>query len=237
MAQNAALPLLSEPRVEIRPLLKNVYMWMTLGLLLTTAVAVVTNAVEPLRSLIHNPTVVIIAIFAQLGLVLALSFGLRRFSAQTATIMFLLYAGTMGFTLSLVLLAYTAGSIVAALGTTAVLFGTMTVLGLTTQIDLTKLGTYLFIGLIGVLIAMVVNIFLRSSGLEFIISILGVVIFTGLTAYDTQKIKRMAMDPSIEAEGGDLMQKLSIMGALTLYLDFINLFLFLLRLFGGGSRN
>ncbi len=234
MAQNIASPLLSEPRVEVRPLLRNVYMWMTLGLLLTTAVAIVTNTVEPLRNLALNPAVLIITVIAQLGLVLGLTFGVRRFSAQTATVMFLLYAGTMGFTLSLVLLAYATSSIVAALGTTAVLFGTMTVLGLTTQIDLTKMGTYLFIGLIGVLIAMVVNIFLRSSGLEFVISILGVVIFTGLTAYDTQKIKRMAMDPAIEAEGGELMQKLSIMGALTLYLDFINLFLFLLRLFGGG---
>ncbi len=234
MAQNIASPLSSEPRVEVRPLLRNVYMWMTLGLLLTTAVAIVTNTVEPLRNLALNPAVLIITVIAQLGLVLGLTFGVRRFSAQTATVMFLLYAGTMGFTLSLVLLAYATSSIVAALGTTAVLFGTMTVLGLTTQIDLTKIGTYLFIGLIGVLIAMVVNIFLRSSGLEFVISILGVVIFTGLTAYDSQKIKQMAMDPAIEAEGGELMQKLSIMGALTLYLDFINLFLFLLRLFGDG---
>ena len=233
MAQNVVSPIpLSAPRVEIRPLLKNVYMWMTLGLLLTTAVAVVTNTVEPLRNLALNPVVLIIAVVAQLGLVLGLSFGLRRFSAQTATVMFLLYAGTMGFTLSLILLAYETTSIVAALGTTAVLFGTMTVLGLTTQMDLSKMGTYLFIGLIGLVIAMVVNIFLRSSGLEFIISIAGVLIFTGLAAYDTQKIKQMAMDPAIEAEGPELMQKLSIMGALTLYLDFVNLFLFLLRLFG-----
>ncbi len=233
MAQNLVSPIpLSEPRVELRPLLKNVYMWMTLGLLLTTAVALVTSTVEPLRSLALNPIVLIVAIVAQLGLVLGLSFGLRRFSAQTATIMFLLYAGTMGFTLSLVLLAFSTASIVAALGTTAVLFGTMTVVGLTTQMDLSKMGTYLFIGLIGLLIAMVVNIFLRSSGLEFIISIAGVLIFTGLAAYDTQKIKQMATDPAIEAEGPELMHKLSIMGALTLYLDFVNLFLFLLRLFG-----
>ncbi|MGQ9889850.1 MAG: Bax inhibitor-1/YccA family protein [Aggregatilineales bacterium] len=233
MAQNLVSPIpLSEPRVELRPLLKNVYMWMMLGLLLTTAVALVTSAVEPLRNLALNPIVLIVAVVAQLGLVLGLSFGLRRFSAQTATIMFLLYAGTMGFTLSLVLLAFSATSIAAALGTTAVLFGTMTVIGLTTQMDLSKVGTYLFIGLIGLLIAMVVNIFLRSSGLEFIISIAGVLIFTGLAAYDTQKIKQMAMDPAIEAEGPELMHKLSIMGALTLYLDLVNLFLFLLRLFG-----
>ena len=237
MAQNLVSPIpLSEPRVELRPLLKNVYMWMTLGLLLTTAVALVTSTVEPLRNLALNPAVLIIAVVAQLGLVLGLSFGLRRFSAQTATIMFLLYAGTMGFTLSLVLLAFSTASIVAALGTTAVLFGTMTVIGLTTQIDLSKMGSYLLIGLIGLLIAMVVNIFLRSSGLEFIISIAGVLIFTGLAAYDTQKIKQMAMDPAIEAEGPELMQKLSIMGALTLYLDFVNLFLFLLRLFGSSRE-
>lgn len=233
MAQNLVSPFpLSEPRVEVRPLLKNVYMWMTLGLLVTTAVALVTSTVEPLRNLALNPIVVIVAVIAQFGLVLGLSFGLRRFSAQTAAIMFMVYAGTMGFTLSLVLLAFATASIVAAMGTTAVLFGTMTAVGLTTKMDLSKLGTYLFIGLIGLLIAMVVNIFLNSSGLEFIISIVGVLIFTGLAAYDTQKIKQMAMDSSIEAEGPELMQKLSIMGALTLYLDFVNLFLFLLRLFG-----
>jgi len=230
---SAQVPAVAVPRVELQPLMRNVYMWMTLGLLVTTGMALVTNTIEPLRQLAMNPVVLIGTIIAQLGLVIALSWGIRRFSAQTATIMFMVYAGTMGFTLSIILLAYNTGSIVAALGTTMVLFGTMSVIGLTTNMDLSKLGTILFAGLIAVLVGMVINFFLQSSALEFIISIAGVVIFTGLTAYDTQKIKNMSMDPAIEAEGGELMQKLSILGALTLYLDFINLFLFLLRLFGG----
>lgn len=229
---SAQVPASAIPRVELQPLMRNVYMWMTLGLLVTTGMALVTNVVEPLRMLALNPVVLIGTLIAQFGLVIALSWGIRRFSAQTATIMFMVYAGTMGFTLSVILLAYSGGSIVAALGTTMVLFGTMSVIGLTTNMDLSKLGTILFAGLIAIIVGMVINIFLQSSALEFLITIAGVVIFTGLTAYDTQKIKEMSMDPAIEAEGGELMQKLSILGALTLYLDFINLFLFLLRLFG-----
>ena len=120
----------------------------------------------------------------------------------------------------------------AAAGSAAALFGAMTFVGFTTKADLTKMGTYLFIGLIGIIIASVINIFIGSDGLSFIISILGVIIFTGLTAYDTQKIKEMSMNPQI-ANGGNLALKFSVMGALTLYLDLLNLFLFLLSIFGG----
>jgi FtsH-binding integral membrane protein len=230
--KSGSLPLGEQLRVELRPLMRQVYAWMTTGLIVTAAMALITTSVEPIRMLAFNPIVLIIAIIAELGLVFALSLGIRRFSASTATIMFYVYAALNGFTLSIILLAYAGSSVVLALVGTTILFGTMTVVGLTTQADLTKLGTILIIGLIAVIITSIINIFLRSSGLEFIISIAGVLIFTGLTAYDTQKIKRMAADPTIQAEGPELLTKLSILGALTLYLDFINLFLFLLRLFG-----
>jgi FtsH-binding integral membrane protein len=153
-------------------------------------------------------------------------------SATTAGLMFFVYAAVNGFTLSLIFLVYNLGAIGAAFLTTAGLFGAMTIVGLTTQIDLTKYSTYFMMAIIGLVIAMVVNIFLRSSGFDLLISFAGVIIFTALTAYDTQKIKNMASDPTIDA-GSDAAMKLSILGALTLYLDFINLFLFLLRLFGG----
>lgn len=222
------------PRVEIQPLMRQVYMWMTLGLLVTTAVGIVIAAVEPLQQLALNPVVLIVAIIAQLGLVLGLSFGIRRFSAQVATVMFFLYAGTMGLTLSLVLLAYSGTSVALAAGTTAVLFGVMTMIGLTTKMDLTKFSTILFGGVIALVVASILNIFLQSSAIYWIITYAGVIIFTALIAYDTQKIKEMAADPTIEAQGGELVQKIAIMGALSLYLDIVNLFLFLLRIFGGG---
>jgi len=219
-------------RVEIRPLMRQVYLWMATGLLVTAAVAVSVTTMPALHELVMNPTALIIAIIAELGLVLALSFGLRRMSPGLAIAMFFVYAALNGFTLSLIFWVYDLGSISVAFFTTAALFGAMTVVGFTTQIDLSKYSSYFIMGLIGLIIASVVNVFLRSSGFEFIISLVGVVLFTALTAYDTQWIKRMAADPTIEADGS-LSMKMSIMGALKLYLDFINLFLFLLRLFGG----
>lgn len=222
------------PRVEIQPLMRQVYMWMTLGLLVTTAVGVIISAVEPLRQLAMNPVVLIGAIIAQLGLVLGLSFGIRRFSASVATTLFFVYAATMGLTLSLILMVYSGTSIALAAGTTAVLFGVMTMIGYTTKMDLTKFSTLLFGALIALIVASILNIFLNSSALYWIVTYAGVIIFTGLIAYDTQKIKNMAADPAIEAQGGELVQKIAIMGALALYLDVVNLFLFLLRIFGGG---
>jgi FtsH-binding integral membrane protein len=132
----------------------------------------------------------------------------------------------------MILLMYDLGTLTLAFVSTSALFGAMTIVGLTTKMDLTKWGTFLFMGLIGLLVAMLVNIFLRSSAFDLIISVIGVLLFTGLTAYDTQKIVRMASDPAIQAGDTTLMRKLSILGALSLYLDFINLFLFILRLMG-----
>jgi uncharacterized protein len=225
----------SESRVEIRPLMRMVYLWMTTGLLVTTAVAVTVSATPSLLQLAMNPAVLIGAIIGELVLVMAIGFGLRRMSPGLATTLFLVYSAVNGFTLSLIFVVYNLGTIQVAFLSTAALFATMTVVGYTTQIDLTQYRSYFMIGLIGLVVAMVINIFLRSSAFDFAISIFGVLLFTALTAYDTQKIKRMAADPQIEADGS-LSAKLSILGALTLYLDFVNLFLFLLRLFGGNRR-
>jgi FtsH-binding integral membrane protein len=218
-------------RVELNALMRQVYLWMATGLLVTTAVAVGTATIPSLRNLLLNPTVMIVAIIAELALVLGLSFGLRRMSPGVAIAVFFAYAALNGFTLSVIFFVYELGTIYAAFFTTAALFGAMTVVGFTTKIDLSKYSTYFLMALIGLIIASVVNVFLRSSGFDFIISIAGVLIFTALTAYDTQRIKQMAADPTIQADGS-LSMKLSIMGALHLYLDFINLFLYLLRLFG-----
>jgi uncharacterized protein len=223
-------------RVEIRPLMRQVYLWMATGLLLTAAVSVGVASTPTLRQFVSNPAVLFGAIIAELALVIGLSWGLRRLSPGAAIAMFFVYAAINGLTLSLIFSIYTKGTISAAFFTTAGLFGAMTVVGFTTKLDLSQYRSYFIMGLIGLVIAMVVNMFIGSGPLDLLISIVGVVLFTALTAYDTQKIKRMAADPTIEADGS-LAMKLSIMGALTLYLDFINLFLFLLRLFGGGRRS
>ncbi len=223
----------AQPRVEIRPLLRQVYMWMTLGLLTTTAISVAVYHVPALLELVLNPAVFIGAVIGELALVFALSMAIRRLSTTAAAAMFFVYAALNGFTLSIIFLGYELGSIFLAFGTTVILFFVMTMIGLTTSVDLTKYSTYFMMALIGLVIAMVVNMFVGSGPLDYIISFAGVVIFTALTAYDTQKLHRMASDPSIQGQEASLLTKLSVLGALTLYLDFINLFLFLLRLLGG----
>ena len=225
-----------QPRVEIRPLLRQVYMWMTLGLLVTTGVSVAVYNVPAVQALLYNPVILFGSLIGELVLVFALGLAIRKLSAGAATAMFFAYAALNGFTLSLIFMAYDLGSIAAAFGTTVVLFFVMTMIGMTTSIDLSKYRTYFLFAVIGLVIAMVVNMFIGSGPLDYIISCAGVLIFTALTAYDTQKLQRMAADPNIEGQEASLLTKLSILGALALYLDFINLFLFLLRLFGGGSR-
>jgi len=220
------------PRVEIHPLLRNVYALMTMGLLVTTLVAYLTANTPALRGLLSYPLVVFGAFIVQLMLVGTLAVAVRKLSVGAATAIFFLYAAANGFTLSMILLMYELGTLTLAFVSTSALFGAMTIVGLTTRLDLTKWGTFLFMGLIGLVIAMLVNFFLRSSAFDLIISVIGVLLFTGLTAYDTQKIVRMASDPAIQAGGSDLMRKLSVLGALSLYLDFLNLFLFILRLMG-----
>lgn len=222
--------LYATPRVDTRPLLRNVYALMTLGLLMTAVVAYLTATIPALRGLLSYPLVVFGMFIVQLILVGSLVVAVRKLSAGAATTIFFVYAAANGFTLSLIVLMYDLGTLTLAFVSTSALFGAMSIVGLTTRMDLTKWGTYLFMGLIGLLIAMLLNIFFRSSTFDLVISIIGVLLFTALTAYDTQKIVRMASDPKIQSGESGLMRKLSVLGALTLYLDFLNLFLFILRL-------
>ncbi len=173
-----------------------------------------------------------VAFIAPLGLVMWLSFGISRMSVGTAQLVFWGYAALLGISLSPILLIYTGASVARTFFITAATFGTMSLWGYTTSRDLTGMGRFLIMGVIGLVIAMIVNIFLQSSAMEFAISVIGVIAFTGLTAYDTQKIKEMYY----VGDDGAVAGRKAIMGALRLYLDFINLFLFMLRLFGG-QRN
>jgi FtsH-binding integral membrane protein len=173
-----------------------------------------------------------VIIFAPLAFIMVLSFGINRMSAGAAQLAFWAFAAVMGLSLSSIFLTYTGVSIARTFFISAATFGAMSLYGYTTNRDLSGFGSFLFMGLIGIIIASVVNIFLHSSGLGFAISILGVLIFVGLTAYDTQRLK-MSYSESL---GAAVLQKGAIMGALSLYLDFLNLFLMLLRL-TGSQRN
>jgi FtsH-binding integral membrane protein len=217
-----------EGSVNIRSIMRQVYLWMSLGTLLTAGTAFVTVN-TPLINLAANPIILLIAILAEFGLVLGISWGFSRISSGVAIMLFFAYAALNGFTLSMVLLTFTTGSIFAAFVSTAALFGAMTILGYTTKVDLTKMGTFLIMGVLGLIIAMVVNMFINSGPLGILINMAGVLIFTGLTAYDTQRIGRMASQIGTD---GEAATKFGIFGALKLYLDFINMFLFMLRLFG-----
>lgn len=228
----------SQTRTDVQAtnlFLRGVYNWMSLGLGLTAVVAYAVATTPAIAEVIFaNPIIFWGLIIAQFGLVLAISGGVHRMSAGTATGLFLLYSALTGATLSSILMVYTAASIFKAFIVCTGMFAAMSVYGATTKKDLTGWGSFLFMGLIGIIIASIVNIFMASSALDFVISGIGVLIFTGLTAYDTQKLKVMGesapMDDTVAVRRG------TILGALTLYLDFINLFLFLLRFFGS-SRN
>ena len=219
----------------LRSYMLKIYNYMASGVLVTGFVAlflfkysVVTNeagSITGLTSLgnaIYNSALMWVIALAPLGIVMWMSFGLAKMSASKAQTLFWVFAGLMGASLSSIFMVYVGASIARVFFITAATFATMSLYGYTTKSDLTKLGSFLMMGLIGIIIASIVNIFLKSTQMEFIISILGVLIFVGLTAYDTQKIKNMAPS-SRDAEG---FQKGAIIGALKLYLDFINLFLF-----------
>jgi len=221
----------AEMEVRTRTFIRSVYGWMFGGLLLTTFAALWVVMSPALQAVVlHNPIVAIGLIFVELGIVLFLSFGITKMSAATAASAFLVYSFLNGLTLSVIFWAYTQASIVQAFLTAAAMFGAMSVYGLATKRDLTSWGSFFFMGLIGVLICGVVNIFLHSSALSFAISIIGVFVFLGLTAWDNQKLKKMA------TVTGTMQENVAVIGALALYLDFINLFLFLLRLFGDRRR-
>lgn len=207
-----------------------VYNWMTAGLGITGFMAYyIANSPTMLKIVFGNPIVPIVLIIAQIGLVFWLASRVMKMSASQATGVFMLYAGLTGITLSSIFIVYTAASITSTFLITAGTFGAMSLYGYTTKKDLTSWGSFLFMGLIGIIIASVVNMFMESEMMHAIISYAGVLIFVGLTAYDTQKIKEMNI---LGNEGTDEDTKEAVQGALTLYLDFINLFLMLLRLLG-----
>ena len=218
------------PSVSFPVLMRKVYTWMALAMAITgvTAYGVATSPAI-LQLLFGNQLVFWGLIIAELALVWGISGMLNRISLTTATLMFVAYSVINGATLSSIFLLYTMESIGQVFFITAGTFGAMALVGYTTKKDLTGLGQILFMALIGLIIATVVNMFVGSSGLQTIISYIGVLIFVGLTAYDSQKIKAMLMDRDYADEGA---QKLALIGSLTLYLDFINLFIYLLRIFG-----
>lgn len=210
--------------------LAKVYTWMALGLALTGGVAAYVAATPSiLQAIIGNSTIFFLLIIATLGLVIGISAAINRISAAAATGMFIAYSALNGVLFSTVFLVYTGQSIAQVFFITAGTFGAMSVYGMTTKRDLTRIGQLALMALIGLIIASVVNIFFRSSGLSYLISYAGVAIFVGLTAYDTQRLKRLALTVQ---EGTESFAKASIVGALALYLDFINLFLMLLRILG-----
>ena len=210
--------------------MQKVYLWMTFALTLTGFVAYRTTQSEFLLELIFSSSFGFIGlILAELALVFWISSGLQRMSSNMAIGLFLLYSVLNGMTLSVLLIAYTGASVASTFFITAGMFGAMSVYGYTTKQDLSSWGNLLFMALIGLIFASVVNIFLQSSGLYWLISYIGVLIFVGLTAYDTQKIKQLAAQVIVESEVG---RKVAILGALTLYLDFINMFIFMLRILG-----
>lgn len=214
--------------IQLRPIMRNVYGWMTMGLLVTAFLAVILAN----SGIVLSQPIFLVAIVAQFAVVIGLQWAINKISATVAGMLFFVYAALTGVTFSIFFLVFDLGTITSAFITTAAVFGAMTIVGFTTSVDLSKYSTYFMMGLIGLVIAMVVNIFLGSSMIEFIISIVGVLLFTALTAYDTQKIARIANDPNMQVNSEETF-KFSIIAALTLYLDFINLFVFLLRLFGG----
>ena len=207
-----------------------VYNWMTAGLGITGFMAFyISNSPAMMNIIFGNPIMPIALIITQIGLVFWLATRVMQMSASKATGVFMLYAGLTGITFSAIFMAYTTASIFSTFLVTAGTFGAMSLYGYTTKKDLTSWGSFLFMGLIGIIIASLVNMFMQSSMMHMIITYAGVLIFVGLTAYDTQKIKEMNI---LGNEGTEEDTKEAIRGALTLYLDFINLFLMLLRLMG-----
>ena len=218
----------------------NVFLWMFGALAISTFFAYLfANSAELLSFLISTETgrakltgIGWLVMFAPIGFVMLMSFGFQKLSAPAMAAFFIAYAAVTGISLSFILLAYTASSVVGCFASAAAMFGVMAVMGYTTNKDLTSFGRILIMGLIGLVVASLINWFLQSSAMDYIISLVGIAVFTGLTAYDVQKLKRISMGLEYDGVGTANVRKLSILGALTLYLDFINLFLMLLRLFG-----
>ncbi|AXU06176.1 Bax inhibitor-1/YccA family protein [Rickettsia japonica] len=212
----------------LRKYMLKVYNYMALALLLTGVAAVTTISVEPIYNLMFQTGFGTIIMFAPLGIALYFFMGFGRMNPQTAQILFWVYAGLTGMSLAYLALIYTGASIARTFFICSSVFGAMSLYGYSTSRDLTSMGSFFAMGLIGLIIASLVNFFLKSSALSFATSLIGIVIFMGLIAWDTQKIKSMYY----MAGNDEVGQKLSVMAAFTLYLDFINLFLYLMRFLG-----
>lgn len=218
-----------------RKFLANVFLWMFVALGLSAICAYLFASDPSLYAMLRDPLtgrstgLGTIVMFAPLAFILLISFGFNRLSYGILAVLFVAYAVVMGVSLSYILQVYEVGSVLGVFITSSLLFGVMAIAGYTTHQDLTKFGSLMIMGLIGIVIASLVNMFLQSSGLNTIISYVGVAVFVGLTAYDVQKLKRIGAG----LEYGDASaQKMALMGGLTLYLDFVNLFIMLLRVFG-----
>ena len=220
-----------QPRAGLQTYMAQVYGWMTVGLLLTAFVAwYAANSAAVMVLLFTNRVFLIGLIIAQLALVIVLSAMIQKLSAGVTTMLFMLYSALTGLTLSSIFIVYTAASIASTFVVTAGMFGAMSLFGDTTKRDFSGVGNMLFMALIGIVLASLVNFWLKSEALMWAVTYIGVIVFVGLTAYDTQKLKNMG--EQIDTRDTSNLRKYSILGALTLYLDFINLFLMLLRIFG-----
>jgi hypothetical protein len=217
----------TDEREGLSDFFRGVFTWMLFGLTITGVIAELVSSDKPMVIFLSTHVVLFyILIGLQLAAVLGLSFGINKLPAVMSETIFILYAALTGVTFSTIFLIYTSQSIGLVFFITAFSFGLLAFIGYTTKKDLTSMGNFMMVGLIAIIVAMFINFFLHSSGLMYIISILGVVIFLGLTAYDMQKLKQIYLSGSFDE------RKETVMGALTLYLDFINLFLMLLNLFG-----
>ncbi|MFQ5535080.1 MAG: Bax inhibitor-1/YccA family protein [Sphingomonadales bacterium] len=214
----------------LRAYMLKVYNYMAMGVALTGVIALFTANSPALLNAIYGTPLQWVVMLAPLALVIFMSARINKMSASAAQTTFWVFSGLMGLSLSYIFLAYAGATIARVFFISAGAFGALSLFGYTTRKDLSGWGSFLYMGLFGIILAMVVNLFMASSALDFAISVIGVLVFAGLTAYDTQKIKEMYY----VADSGEIANKKAIMGALNLYLDFINLFLFLLRLFGGG---
>jgi len=214
--------------VGLRQYMLQIYNYMASGLALTGIIAYMVASSETAMQMIFGTGLSWVVMLSPLAFIFALSFGVNKMKASTLQLLFWGFAAVMGLSMASIFIAYTQTSIARVFFISASMFAAMSLYGYTTKKDLSGWGSFLFMGLIGIIIASVVNIFLQSSAMQFVISVIGVLVFVGLTAFDTQKIKNMYS----ETDGAESLAKKSIMGAVTLYLDFVNLFLMLLRLFG-----
>jgi FtsH-binding integral membrane protein len=222
----------TQVQTRVNDFIRSVYNWMAIGLALTGFVAFYVASNPTLLNLIFRNQILFFGlIIAELGLVFWISARIQRMQASTATALFVLYSVLNGLTLSCIFILYTRASIASTFFVCAATFVACSIYGWTTKRDLTSLGGFLMMGLIGIIIASLVNIFIRSSAMHMIISYIGVLVFVGLTAYDTQSLKAMAVSQPADV-GASAIRKGAILGALKLYLDFINLFLMLLRILG-----